>query len=128
MKPGGQIALAAAARLFTPLLTLFALSLFVTRAPGDGVGFVAGLVFALVLALHALVFGAAATKHALPPWMARVLLGVSLIAVLAGGGAPGLAFAPQLIEAALFVATAMAAALIVVATFGRVPTLRDAEW
>jgi multisubunit Na+/H+ antiporter MnhB subunit len=110
------------------LFTLFALSLFVTRAPGDGVGFIAGLAFALVVALHALVFGAAATKNALPLWLARALLGLSLIAMLAGAGAPGLAMAPQLMEGALFAATAMAAGLIVVALFGRVPTLRDAEW
>lgn len=128
MKSGGQIVLAAAARLFTPILALFALSLFVTRAPGAGVGLVAGLAFALVIALHALVFGAAATKQALPPGLLRALLGLSLVAALLGAGAPGLRMAPKLVEGAVFVAMSSAAAFVIIVVFGRAPTLRDAEW
>jgi hypothetical protein len=39
-----------------------------------------------------------------------------------------LSFAPQLIEAGLFAATIATASLTIITLFGRLPTLRDAEW
>ena len=58
MKAGAHVVLGAAARFYVPLIALFALALLADRAPGGGIGFVAGLAFGLVPVLHALVFGA----------------------------------------------------------------------
>lgn len=128
MKVGSQVIVAAAARLFTPLLALFAFVVLATAAPGAGVGFVAGLAFGLALMLHALTFGAAAARAAFPPFSARLALAFGIVAACAGAGLPGLAWAPQLIEAGAFVALVGAAASMLQVLFGRVPTLRDAEW
>lgn len=127
MKTGANIVIGAAVRLYAPLIALFALLLLLGRAPGGGVGFVAGLAFGLVLVLHALVFGAAAARAALAPAVARLLLALGVVGAVAGAGLPGVAYAPQLIEAGVFTATIAAAALVIQVTFGRAPTLRDAE-
>jgi hypothetical protein len=74
------------------------------------------------------VFGAAAAKLAFPPLAARFTLALGLAAALTGAGAPRLSFAPQLIEAGLFAATIATASLAILTLFGRLPTLRDAEW
>lgn len=128
MKVASHIVLASAARLCAPLIALFALTLLVARAPGTGVGFTAGLAVALVLVLHALVFGAAAARAAFPAWVGRVVLVAGLVASIVAAGAPRWAFAPQVMEAGLFAATTAAGALIIAVLFGRAPTLRDAEW
>jgi multisubunit Na+/H+ antiporter MnhB subunit len=128
VKPGAEIILVGAARLYAPLIALFALTLLSAYAPGNGVGFVAGLAFALVLVLHALVFGADALRTAFPPVLMRLVLAAGVIAAVIGAGAPGLRFAPQTLEAGLAAATAAACGLIVAVLFGRAPTLRDAEW
>jgi len=127
MKPGAAVQIRAAGQLYAPLIALFALSLLATRAPGAGAGFIAGLAFALVLVLHALVFGAAAAKRAWPPLAAQALVAFGVCAALAGAGAQW-RFAPVLAEAGVFAATAGAASLIIVVSFGRAPTLRDADW
>lgn len=127
MKTGANVVIGAAARLYAPLIALFALMLFSERPPGSGVGFVAGLAFGLVLTLHALVFGAAAARTALAPAVARLLLALGVLGVAAGAGLPGLRYAPQLIETGVFGATIAAAALVIQVTFGRAPSLRDAE-
>jgi multisubunit Na+/H+ antiporter MnhB subunit len=127
MKAGAHIVLGAAARFYAPLIALFALVLLADRPPGGGIGFVAGLAFGLVPVLHALVFGAAAARQALPPVLARSLLALGVIAAVAGAGLPQLGYAPQLIEGGAFCATIAASALLVQVTFGRAPTLRDAE-
>jgi multisubunit Na+/H+ antiporter MnhB subunit len=121
MKPGAYEVLAGAARLHAPLLLLLAGTLFVSRAPGSGVGFLAGLLFGLALALHALVFGANASRTAFPPWLARAALAVGVLMTLAP--AP-----TQLSEAGLFAATSAALSLILASVFARAPTLSDAEW
>lgn len=127
MKAGAHVVIAAAARLYAPIILLFALTLFSARAPGEGVGFLAGLAFALAFALHALVFGADAARAALPPRLLRVILALGAGVALAAAGAPALSFAPQAIEAGTFAAVAAACALIVIVLFGRAPTLRDAD-
>lgn len=119
--------IAAAARFFTPLMALFALALLATRAPGNGVGFVAGLAFGMVLILHALTFGADAARTAFPTPVARLVLPLGVIAICAGAGLPGFAYAGQVIEAGGFAATAAAGAIVVQTLFGRATTLRDAE-
>lgn len=128
MKPGAQIILLSAARLYAPLILLFGLTLLAARTPGDGVGFVAGLAFALALVLHALVFGAAGLRAAFPPPIMRLVLAAGVVVALAGAGLPGWRFAAQALEAGLTAATAAAAGLIIAVLFGRAPTLRDADW
>lgn len=128
MKPGANIALGAAARFYTPLILLFALSLMAARAPGTGIGFVAGLAAGLALFVHVLVFGAGAARKAFPPTIARVVLVLGLIATAAGAGAPNMAFAPQVLEGGLLAATFAGVALLLAVLVGRAPTLRDEEY
>ncbi len=128
MKPGAQIILVSALRLYAPLVLLFALTLLSARAPGSGVGFMAGLAFALALALHGLVFGAPGLRAAFPPPAMRLVLAAGVIAALAGAGAPQWPFAAQAVEAGVMAATAAAASLVIAVLFGRAPTLRDADW
>lgn len=128
MKAGADVVLIAAVRLFAPPIVLLAASLFVWRVAGDGVGVLAGITLALLLVLHALVFGAEAARSAFPPLAARLALFFGVVAALAGAGLPGWRYAPQTIEAGLFLCTIGAAALAVAAIFGRAPTLRDADW
>lgn len=124
---GAQVVIAAAARFFTPLMALFAFVLLLTRAPGGGIGFVAGLAFGLLQILHALTFGADAARAAFPIFVARFVLAMGLIGVCVGAGVPGFAFAGQVIEAGVFAITIAGAAFVVQTLFGRAPTLRDAE-
>lgn len=126
MKPGAHVVLAAA-RLYTPFLALFACSLLAARAPGAGIGFVAGLAAGLALVLHALVFGAAAARRAAPPSLARAALALGAATALAAAGLPGLPYAPQAVEAGAVLATASAIALIALAVFGRAADLREGD-
>jgi multisubunit Na+/H+ antiporter MnhB subunit len=127
LKPGAHIVLLAAARFYAPLIVLIAFALLVVREPGAGVGFVAGLVFASALALHLLVFGAAAARVAFPPFAARLMVGLGLAVAVTGAAGPRLPFAAQLIEAGLFLTTAAGASLIMAVFVGRAPTLRDED-
>jgi len=127
VRPSAQIVVARAARTFTPLLALFALTLVTARAPGEGVGLIAALAFALALALHALVFGAAAFMAAFPPLVMRWILALGLIATLAAAGAPEWIYAPMAMEAGLFASSAAGASLIVAVLFGRAAALGDVE-
>lgn len=125
MKQGASITALSAARFYTPLIVLFAFSLLAAQAPGEGVGFSAGMAGALALLTHVLVFGAGAARRAFPPALARLVLSLGLIAVSAGVGAPRFLYAPQLLEGGLFAVTIAAAFLIIAVIVGRVPTLRD---
>jgi multisubunit Na+/H+ antiporter MnhB subunit len=128
MKPVSHHVPVAAAHLYLPLMALFALSLFVTRAPGGGVGLLAGILFALAFGLHALVFGARAARLAFPPFGARLGLAIGLLVGLTGAAAPSLAIAVQLAELGLFLTTASGAALTLTVLMGRAPTLNDEDW
>jgi hypothetical protein len=114
VKPGGHIVLAAATRFYAPIIVLAALLLLVLRLPGEGVGFVSGMILGLALAVHVLVFGAAAARAAFPPYLARVLLAGGLVLVVVSA-------------AGVFVATASGIALILAVLVGRAPTLRDED-
>ncbi len=127
MKLGTHVIVAAASRFFAPLMALFALALLADAPPGGGVGFVAGLTFGLVLILHALTFGAAAARSAYPTPLARLTLALGVVAACVGAGAPGFAYAGQVIEAGAFAGTVGASALLLQVLFGRAPTLRDGE-
>lgn len=119
--------IAASARTVTPLAALFAFSLLAVGGPGDGVGFRAGLAFALVVAIHLLVFGARASRKALPLAALRLMLALGVVAVAGAQAAGYWSFAPQLAEAGLFFATAATVALVLGVVVGRAPTLRDQE-
>jgi multisubunit Na+/H+ antiporter MnhB subunit len=121
------ISLFAGIRLYAPLIVLLALTLLVLRAPGTGVGFVAGIVTALALVAHMLVFGAAESRRAFPPVFARVLTALGMAALLAGAGFSGLTLAPQIGEAGLFVLTVSTANLVFTVLIGRAPTLREGD-
>lgn len=124
---GANVIVAAAQRFFTPLIALFAAVALLGGLPGDGVGFVAGLAFGLLLLLHALTFGAEAARRAFPAPLARLTLALGVAAVCVGAGLPRFTLAPQVIEAGAFGATVASAALVIHVLFGRAPTLRDAE-
>lgn len=124
---GSRVVIAATTQLYAPLLVLFGFSLLADRTPG-GIGFVAGLVFGLALALVALTFGAGVARKVLPPIIARAALGVGVLAAIVGVSLPQLSLAAQVAEAGLFVTTASAASLCLLALFDRAPTLSDAEW
>jgi multisubunit Na+/H+ antiporter MnhB subunit len=126
MKGSENILVAAAARLYVPLIALFALAMFHDRLPGSGVGFVAGAAFGLALMLHALVFGAQQARQAFPPAFGRLVLALGIVAWAAGAGLPRFTYAPLFIEGGLFAITCGAAALVVLAIFGRAATLRGA--
>jgi multisubunit Na+/H+ antiporter MnhB subunit len=119
-----HIVLAAAARFYTPLIVLFALTLLIVRPPGAGVGLLAGMVFMLALIAHALVFGAEAARAASPPLLTRLVVAIGLVTSVAGATMQVL-FARELVEAGLFVLTAGGGALIITVLFGRAPTMRD---
>jgi multisubunit Na+/H+ antiporter MnhB subunit len=127
MKAGAHIILLSAARFYAPLIVLIALVLLVLREPGAGIGFTAGAVFALALALHVLIFGAAAARVAFPPFVARLLAGLGLALAVLSAGAPRLPGAAQALEGGLFLVMAAGASLILAVLAGRAPTLRDEE-
>lgn len=128
MRTGTHVVLRGAARLHMPLIALFALSLLATRPAGEGAGLLAGLALLLALMLHVLVFGAAASRRALPGPAARLLCALGLIASLLGAGAPGLPYAAQIGEAGLFALILGGGVLAIAVLVGRAPTLRDEAW
>ncbi len=127
MTPGGHVALAAAARFYTPLVALFAATLLLRAPAGAGSGITAGLAFVLALLLHVLVFGAAAARAAAPPLICRLLLALGLALALTGTLSPSFGIASQLTEGGLFIVTAAGGVLILTVLIGRAPTMRDEE-
>jgi multicomponent Na+:H+ antiporter subunit B len=128
MKTVSHVVLSAAARFYVPLILLFAAVLLLTKTAGAGVGFCAGLAFALALLLHALVFGLEAARAALPPMLTRLVVAAGAVATFVGVALPGLPFASQLAEAGLFAVTAAGSGLLFLVLIGRAPTMRDEEW
>lgn len=128
MTSGAHAVLRAAASFYAPLIALFAFVLLAVRAPGEGVGLLAGLALALVFALHVIVAGADGARAALSPALGRVLMMAGLVCAAGGAAAPGFAYAPHLVEAGLFVIVAAGAALVVTALAGRAQVLRDEDW
>ena len=125
MREGAHTALAAAARFYTPLIVLFALTLLIVRPAGAGVGLIAGLAFLLAFIVHALVFGAAAARAAAAPPLMRVIAALGLVAAVLGTSSLRMLFARELVEAGLFALTAAGGALVIAVLFGRAPTMRD---
>jgi multisubunit Na+/H+ antiporter MnhB subunit len=125
MRGGANVLIAATARLYIPLIVLFALAMLHDRPPGAAVGFTAGAAAGVALMLHALVFGAQSARSALPPAVGRLMLALGVCAWAAGAGLPRFLYAPYLIEGGLFAITCAAAALAVQTVFGRAATLRS---
>ncbi|HWA00130.1 MAG TPA: MnhB domain-containing protein [Caulobacterales bacterium] len=128
MKAGAYVVLRVAARLYLPLTLVFAFSLFAARPAGAGVGLLAGLAFAIALILHVVLFGAAATRAALPEPVLRVTLALGVGAALAGAGLPGAPYAAQIVEGGLFLISVATCAAFVIALAGRAASLREEAW
>jgi hypothetical protein len=128
MKPVAHIGLQAAARAYTPLIALFAAALAASYPAGSGVGLFAGFVFAALHALHVIVYGAAASRAALPPIASRCMLALGLTLCLAAFGAPAWAYAVRAGELGLFLVAAAGFALVMNVLVGRAPSLRDEDW
>lgn len=88
-----SVVLRVAARLFIPLILLFAFYVQFHGDLGPGGGFQAGVILAVAVILHALVFGLRESMAAIRPSLARgvaatgvlVFAGVGLICILNGG-------------------------------------------
>lgn len=122
MKPTPHIAAAAAARFYTPLMLLFAATLY-TASPGAG--WSAGLAASMAILLHALVFGGRAASVAFPPWAARLTIVAGAAAAFVGDVGRSAAWGRTLAEAGLFCVVAAGASLITLALFGRAQMLRQ---
>jgi multicomponent Na+:H+ antiporter subunit B len=79
-----SLLLRTAARLLMPLLLVFAVFLLLRGHNEPGGGFVAGLVVAMALVLHAVSFGVPASRRVLMVDPSR-LLGAGLLVALASG-------------------------------------------
>jgi multisubunit Na+/H+ antiporter MnhB subunit len=117
-----------AARWLTPLGALFAFTLLANWPPGSGVGFVAGLAFALPIAMNALIFGVRSILATAPPFTPRAVLALGVVLALAGAGIPNFSWSVQLVELGAFMATASSVSLVSLAIMGRAGALRDATW
>lgn len=93
--PGDQhVVLRVVAKLLIPLIALFAFYVQFHGDLGAGGGFQAGVILAVAIVLHALVFGLRATIAAVPVRLARsvaalgvvVYAGVGVICIINGGG------------------------------------------
>ena len=80
-----HIILRVIAKIFTPLILLFALYVQFHGDFGPGGGFQAGVIFAAAFVLHTLIFGLEATRRVIPPAIVRGLLSTGLLIYLATG-------------------------------------------
>lgn len=128
MKPGGQVLVAAATRLYAPILVVLSLSLLIGSEAGRGAAFLAGLLFGFAPLLHSLCFGAVAARKAFPPFAARALLAAGLLGSLASLVAEDAPARTMLGEAGAFAAAGAASILIMTVLTGRAPTLPDTDW
>lgn len=110
-----------------PLIPIGALAAAAVLFSG-GSGLAAGALLALTVALHALVFGATATRRAAPTAAWRVLAALAVLAGVSAACAPSWRYAPVLNETALAAAFAAAFALLFAVLIARAPTLRDEDW
>lgn len=128
MRDAAHLVLGSALRFYAPLLVLFAFSLLAAWPVNSGVGFVAGLAFALLLSLNVLVFGAEAIRATFSPPMARAAISAGVTVAVLATALPGWRDSGKAIEGGLFLATAGAMALILIVLAGRAATLRDEDW
>jgi hypothetical protein len=123
-----HIVLRAVAKFALPVFLLVA---FYLALGGDAQGWQGGMFAALAVALHALVFGPAATIRALPPVALRSAAALGAAALMAGAaieprlGAVGSAL---FASAGLFLVAGACSALGLLAVAGRAHALRDEDW
>jgi multicomponent Na+:H+ antiporter subunit B len=80
-----HVVLRVAARLLIPLIAIYALYVQFHGDLGPGGGFQAGVIMAVAIILHALVFGQRETMEAIPPQLARGLASIGVL-IYAGVG------------------------------------------
>ena len=119
MRSGDGRFLAASAQVVGPLFVFCAVVLLLSWPAGSGVGFMAGLMAAMGVLVHTLVFGAAAGRVSSFARFQRAGLTLGALAGLAGLAATQAPISPLLREAGLFVTTASIGILIVAAFAGR---------
>ena len=85
MKGDHHMILRVIAKCLIPLILIYAFYVQFHGEVGAGGAFQAGVVLAVALILHSLVFGLTATMRAVPPWFTRALSAVGVL-VYAGVG------------------------------------------
>jgi hypothetical protein len=128
VKPAGQLILRAGARLYAPLIVLFALAVLAAPAADVSRGLSAGLALALAFALHVIVAGAQAGRGALPAWLLRAALVAGLAACCAAIIAPGWSYGGFAAVCGMALAALGALGLALSVLAGRASALRDEEW
>ena len=128
MKRDDHGVLVLASRWVTPFAALFSGALLANWPAGGGIGFVAGLAFALPVSLNALIFGVPAARAAAPPIVLRLLLAAGVAAAFVSVGLPGMRASAQVSEAGAFLVTGAGLSLALLAVMGRAASLRDASW
>ncbi len=76
-------------KIFAPFILLFALYVQFHGDYGPGGGFQAGVIFASVFILYALIYGMDNARKVLPPSVRRILLGLGVL-IYAGTGVVGM--------------------------------------
>jgi multisubunit Na+/H+ antiporter MnhB subunit len=115
------------AKFVLPLCLLVSFYLALERAQG----LQGGLVAAIAVALHALVFGPATTSRALPPTALRIAAVIGTSALVASAAMEWRLgqTAPSLLAAAgQFLAVGACGALAVLAVGGRAHAMREEDW
>jgi multicomponent Na+:H+ antiporter subunit B len=138
------------AKCLIPLIVIYAFYVQFHGEVSAGGAFQAGVVLAVVLILHSMVFGLSATMRAVPPWFTRSLAavgvliyaGVGVWALLKGGnyleyqalfgeppgGHDGQHAGIIIIELGVLCAVSGAMTTIFYALAGRVAEIRDEDW
>jgi len=150
MKTDHHVILRVIAKCFIPLIVIYGFYVHFHGEVGPGGAFQAGVILAVALILHALIFGLVNTMKAVPPVFARslaavgVLLyaGVGVWALMKGGhfleyqalfgeppgGHDGQHAGIIIIELGVLFAVAGAMVTIFYALAGRVAEIRDEDW
>lgn len=150
MKGDHHMILRVIAKCLLPLILIYAFYVQFHGEVGAGGAFQAGVVLAVALILHSLVFGLTATMRAVPPWFTRALsavgvlvyAGVGVWAMLNGGayleyqalfleppgGHDGQHAGIIIIELGVLFAVSGGLSTIFYALAGRVAEIRDEDW
>jgi hypothetical protein len=119
MRSGDGRFLAASAQVVGPLFVFCAVVFLLSWPSGSGVGFIAGLMAAMGVLVHTLIFGAAAARVSSFARLQRAGLTLGALAALTGLATTQAPLASLLREVGLFVTTACIGILIVAAFAGR---------
>ncbi len=150
MKTDHHVILRVIAKCFIPLIVIYGFYVHFHGEVGPGGAFQAGVILAVALILHSLIFGLANTMKAVPPVFARSLAAVGVLIfggvgiwalvqdgnyleyqALLGeppGGHDGQHAGIIIIELGVLFAVAGAMVTIFYALAGRVAEIRDEDW